>query len=110
MKRLARITLIFISILMLSTSSVQAHGGGWGPGLILGLGLGAALTYPYYAHPYYPYYYSQPVYQQPQVYVQTVPQLQSKPGYWYYCPDPRGYYPYVKHCPNGWMKVVPSTP
>lgn len=26
--------------------------------------------------------------------------------YWYYCKNPSGYYPYVKQCPSGWMKVV----
>jgi hypothetical protein len=30
-------------------------------------------------------------------------------GYWYYCKDAKGYYPYVKRCPSGWMKVVPSS-
>jgi hypothetical protein len=29
------------------------------------------------------------------------------PNYWYYCEDPKGYYPYVTECPDGWMKVVP---
>jgi hypothetical protein len=33
-----------------------------------------------------------------------------EPIYWYYCQNPQGYYPYVKQCPNGWMKVVPSPP
>ena len=34
---------------------------------------------------------------------------QQDPDYWYYCEDPRGYYPYVPDCPGGWMKVVPNT-
>ncbi len=29
--------------------------------------------------------------------------------YWYYCETPRGYYPYVRSCPGGWMRVVPDT-
>jgi len=29
-------------------------------------------------------------------------------SYWYYCENPKGYYPYVKDCPYGWMKVVPE--
>jgi hypothetical protein len=44
--------------------------------------------------------------QQPQVYVE---QNQQESDYWYYCDDPQGYYPYVKSCPGGWMKVVPDT-
>jgi hypothetical protein len=31
-------------------------------------------------------------------------------SYWYYCRNPQGYYPYVKRCPSGWMRVVPSPP
>ena len=59
--------------------------------------------------PWYPYgYYPPPpvvIEQQPPVYVQ--PQ-EEQPYYWYYCQDPQGYYPYVKGCPGGWMKVVPE--
>ena len=98
-------------------SVVHLHSGGgwgWGPAFGLGLGLGWwGLTYPYYANPYYPYYEQPPVIiQQPpaEMYVQPVPQQTVDPGYWYYCQDAKGYYPYVKECPNGWMKVVPSPP
>jgi hypothetical protein len=61
--------------------------------------------YPYY-YPNYPYYPEPPVViqQQPPVYVQPEEQ------YWYYCQNPEGYYPYIKKCPGGWLKVVPSTP
>jgi hypothetical protein len=41
--------------------------------------------------------------------VQPAPQPEE-PNYWYYCHNPEGYYPYVKKCPSGWMKVVPSPP
>ncbi len=44
--------------------------------------------------------------QQPQVYAQ---QNQQESGYWYYCQNPQGYYPYIKSCPDGWLKVVPET-
>lgn len=52
-----------------------------------------------------PGYYSNP---QP-VYVTPAPQYYVEPidGYWYYCPD-LGYYPEVRDCPNGWLKVVPN--
>jgi hypothetical protein len=72
---------------------------------------------PYYSYPYYPYYpyYSYPYYpsppvinqQQQPVYVEPAPQ-QEEESYWYYCPDPQGYYPYVQRCPKGWLKVIPS--
>ena len=59
--------------------------------------------------PVSPYYAPQviipqqtPLYPEPQ---QSQPEEQ---GYWYYCPNPAGYYPYVKKCPEGWLKVVPT--
>ena len=59
--------------------------------------------------PWYPNYnYPSPpviIQQQPPVYVQPE---QQESQYWYYCQDPQGYYPYVRECPGGWMKVVPE--
>jgi hypothetical protein len=57
--------------------------------------------------PIYPYYAPPPVIiqQQPPVYVQPE---QQEDSYWYYCPDPAGYYPYIRDCEAGWMKVVPD--
>ena len=71
----------------------------WGGSIVLG-----PPWYPY--HPYY-YYAAPPVVipQEPQTYVQPE---QPKENYWYYCQNPQGYYPYVKTCPGGWMKVVPQ--
>jgi hypothetical protein len=45
--------------------------------------------------------------QQPQEYIQQSPAPQQQ-GYWYYCQNPQGYYPYVKECPAGWLQVVPQ--
>ncbi len=79
----------------------------WGGSFVLG-----PWWYPWY--PYYGYGYAAPYYgyaaprdyaQQPQVYVD--PQ-QTQQNYWYFCQDPQGYYPYVKNCPGGWMKVTPQ--
>ena len=57
----------------------------------------------------FPYgYYPRPpvvIQQQPPVYVQPE---QQEEDYWYYCPDPQGYYPYIRDCASGWMKVVPD--
>jgi len=77
---------------------------------------------PWYSRPYYPYsYYSYPYYpyyppvvavpSNPPVYIerdppQTTQQFPS--GYWYYCDNPSGYYPYVKECPQGWRQVEPT--
>jgi hypothetical protein len=29
---------------------------------------------------------------------------------WYYCPSAKGYYPYVRDCPEGWQAVPPHPP
>lgn len=60
------------------------------------------------------YYYPPPPYYAPApVIVQQTPQYveraQADADYWYYCENPRGYYPYVRSCPGGWMRVVPDT-
>jgi len=88
----------------------RRHGGAdfdvWiGPGWGWGWGWDP-FYYPYYS---YPYYYNQApvVIQQPQEYV--LPETSSQePAYWYYCKESNGYYPYVKRCPGGWLRVVPT--
>ncbi len=40
---------------------------------------------------------------------QPVPPLSSASSFWYYCADAKMYYPYVRQCPTGWLKVVPKT-
>lgn len=59
--------------------------------------------------PAYDYYQAPPVViqQEPPVYVQPPSQVEEH-SYWYYCRQPQGYYPYVKRCPGGWLKVFPS--
>ena len=59
--------------------------------------------------PWYPCGYPAP----PPVVIQKEPQVHVQPeqgeeNYWYYCPDPQGYYPYIRECASGWMKVVPD--
>jgi hypothetical protein len=69
----------------------------WGPRYYWG---GPIAAVPYYSAP--PVVIQQP----PPVYAQ--PEQPQAEAYWYYCRDPQGYYPYVKSCPGGWMKVVPN--
>ncbi|HUN69610.1 MAG TPA: hypothetical protein VMU46_12475 [Burkholderiales bacterium] len=96
-------------------------GGHWHGSVGLYFGFPAfGYGYPYYAPYYYPpygaAYYPSPVVvqQQAPVYVEQSPQpapaaQPSAPaGYWYYCTESRGYYPYVKECPAGWQRVAPQ--
>lgn len=95
--------------------------GGYYNGIGLGLGLGYGLGYGlvgYYGNGYYSPYYGYPsttiitAPATPPVYIQqAAPVVQQNPaGYWYYCNNPQGYYPYIKQCPNGWQQVSPTPP
>lgn len=44
--------------------------------------------------------------QAPQVYV--APEGAAHDSYYYYCESAKGYYPYVKDCPQGWTRVAPQ--
>ncbi len=69
-----------------------------------------------YASPYYypfPAYYYPPAPYYPPTYIEQgvqapEPQRQLAPAYWYYCPDAKAYYPYVRECPGGWQQVAPQ--
>jgi hypothetical protein len=77
-------------------------GPGWGPWW-----WGGPLVYPFYDYPRQPIV----IEQQPPVYDQQMQQqVPEEPYYWYYCAESKTYYPYVKQCPKGWMKVVPTPP
>jgi hypothetical protein len=72
-------------------------GPGWGPWWW------GPVVYPWYDYPRPPVI----IEQQPAVY-DVQPQQPEEQYYWYYCAESKTYYPYVKQCPKGWMKVVPT--
>lgn len=79
--------------------------GGYGFG---GYGWGG-YGYPFYYPPYYYYPPTVIVPTTPPVYIQQqVQPVQPQTGYWYYCQNPDGYYPYVRNCPGGWLQVAPQ--
>lgn len=97
--------ILFVAGLMAGSAQARWHGHyrGRGPGIYWGGPIVMGL--PLYPFGYYP---SPPaVVQQTPVYVQ--PQQYEDANYWYYCENPKGYYPYINNCPAGWMKVVPNT-
>jgi hypothetical protein len=119
----------------LATETVlaQRHYRG-GPRVSMGFYVGAPfVAYPYYRPYYYSPYYYPPAYyppvvvapSAPPVYIeqgaQQAPPIQQQPapqaapqqapaGWWYYCADPQGYYPYIQQCPGGWQQVSPQPP
>ncbi len=110
--------LILVAVILILSSALPSqaewHGGHGGfsfrGSIWVGPGWWGPWGYPY-SYPYYPYYAESPVVieKQASVYVQPNRQ-QEESDYWYFCTKPQGYYPYIKRCPGGWLKVVPSAP
>lgn len=112
------------------------RGGGWNRGGRVGIYLGAPIgfnygysPYPYYGAPYYgsPYSYAPapiyypPVQSAPVIYIERKNEVRissrksprnssqtNQTSWWYYCVDSKSYYPYVKNCPEGWLRVAPE--
>ncbi len=104
MKKIIGIALAFL-FLFLSALPASAHGRVFFGGVWVGPGWGPwwGPPYPYYSEP------SAVVQEMQPAYVEPAPQ-QEQDYYWYFCRKPEGYYPYVKKCPGGWLKVVPPAP
>jgi len=93
------------------------HGGHyWGGHGRSNFNFGVAIGGPYWgASWYYPYYYpyapAATVPSMPQEYIERSQEERSDTpsGVWYYCPESKAYYPYVKKCPGGWQ-TVPAQP
>ncbi len=106
------VLILLILPAVLSAGAVSCYAGGHGHhdghfsgSIWIGPGWGAAWPGPYYP-PYYPYSVPraavQPLYEE-----NVRAPAPEEEDYWYYCRQPEGYYPYIKKCPGGWMKVVP---
>lgn len=61
----------------------------------------------FYPAPVYPY---PDPYQPPVVAVPPPPAAAPQTQYWYYCPNPAGYYPYVARCRVRWQPVEAASP
>jgi hypothetical protein len=91
-----------------SAPALAWHHGGVRFGVFVG-----APFYPWYYPPYYyPYYPPYPVTvpAAPTTYVEqgSAHPEPSQRSYWYYCEASKTYYPYVKECAAGWLRVVPQ--
>ena len=120
----AFIVLAAFAVSLAAASSVYAKGGNGGggrghsgghghhghSGTRVGVFIGPAWYppfYPYYYPPYYYPYYYPPVVSAPITYIEQASPQTLASGYWYYCGESNGYYPYVKECPGGWQQVSP---
>jgi hypothetical protein len=105
-------TILTLSAVLLgAAASAPAFAGGhvrFSFGVVVG-----APFYPWYYPPYY--YYPPAVVAVPAAPTTYIEQGSSRPAasprssYWYYCEASKTYYPYVKECPGGWLRVVPQT-
>ena len=103
-----------VFLLLVGAMGSSAWAGHTRVGVVVGPGWGPW----YYPPPYYYYPPYQPIIIQrpPQVYIeQYAPAPDAAPApdqtnYWYFCPASKAYYPYVKACPSGWLKVLPQPP
>jgi len=79
---------------------------------------GVGLAYPYWGSSYY-YGYPYAGYPNVEVPPEAPPAYIERGGpppgaaapsqnSWYWCPSARGYFPYVKACPEGWQQVAPQ--
>jgi hypothetical protein len=80
--------------------------------VVVGFGFGVPIVPApwYYAPP--PVVYAPPpvVYSPPPVVVSPQPAYISQPAQnWYYCENPKGYYPYISTCNSAWRQV-PAQP
>jgi hypothetical protein len=110
MKRLKKIPALLMTVtamsLLFSGTALARHGHGHFRGSIW-IGPGFWPAFPYYSEPYYVQPPPVVIRQAPEEYIHKAPEVEE-PYYWYYCRKPEGYYPYVRTCPDGWMKVLPS--
>lgn len=119
-----------------SESAMAQHHGGVRFGVNIGIPLfgpgyypGPYYPYPAYAYPAPAYAYPGPDYSYPapaygypgpaaapspgyaeQGYPQAAPAPAQSQGDWYYCPNSKSYYPYVRDCPGGWQRVPAQPP
>jgi hypothetical protein len=68
--------------------------------------------YPYGYYPPPVVYAPPPVVYQPPVYAPPPPQqpVAQQAQTWYYCDNPKGYYPYVQQCSSGWRQTPAAPP
>src|SRR5215467_5561393 len=107
---MSRIKTVLAMVAILAGAAASAPAFAWGhTRFSFGVVIGAPF-YPWYYPPYY--YYPPPVVvpAAPTTYIEKDSPRAAPPqrSYWYYCEGSKTYYPYVKECPGGWLRVVPQ--
>ena len=127
------IALVLLGSTLITPAIAWSHshaGLAFGLGLLGGYSLGYYGRASYYGYPsgyeFVPWYGFVPSYSYgysyppvimtpspPPVYIQQQQVMPPQPQvpadyYWHYCRDREGYYPYVRNCPGGWLRVAPQ--
>lgn len=103
--KVSKFILVLLALMLASIGAASAHGWRSSVGVYVGPGWGPM----WYPAPYYypPQVIVTPPPAPPPVYIeQSLPPAETQ--YWYYCPSGKGYYPYIKTCPEGWSRVLPQ--
>lgn len=77
-------------------------------GLTIGPSWGAWYGLPRWSPPPLPY--PLPVIERRSPVYVELPPVPPVSEFWYYCPAAQAYYPYVRQCAGGWLRVLPSSP
>jgi hypothetical protein len=107
MKKLLWVAVLVACLAIGATAEARGPHARWGGAVWIGPGYWVG---PGYWWGYPRYYVAPPVVVQQSAPVYIHPTPAPEPQYWYYCEETRTYYPYVKQCPRGWMRVVPTEP
>jgi hypothetical protein len=98
----AKFLLALICLIVIAVGSASAHGSRGRVGIHFGTVWG-------------PWIYPPPWYYQPAIVVPPPPppvyieQNEAPAGaFWHYCRSAGGYYPYIRECREGWLKVLPE--
>jgi len=107
---MSRIKTVLTMVAILAGAAASAPAFAWGHARFsFGVVIGAPF-YPWYYPPYYYYPPAVVVPAAPTTYIEkdSPRAAPAQRSYWYYCEGSKTYYPYVKECPGGWLRVVPQ--
>lgn len=111
--RIIATLVVGLALAAVASNPAAAHGRHHHAHVRFGVSIGGpVLVYGWvYAPAWYVWPYAPPrvVVAPAPVYIERDAQTEGR-SWWYYCPEARAYYPYVRSCPGGWERVSPRPP
>lgn len=93
---------VFLCLLLIAAGSASAHGVRGRVGIHIGSYWGPWMFPP-------PWYYQPAIVvppPEPKIYIEQNEAADA--SFWHYCRRAGGYYPYVRECPEAWLRVLPE--